>query len=66
MIVALEPPCAAPALASLVQFLYEFHTAQAGLVVIAAFMRSRRQLDLFARDLLVHSLDETAMSLDMA
>ena len=66
MIVALEPPCAAPALASRVQFLYEFHTAQAGLVVIAAFMRSRRQLDLFARDLLVHGLDETAMSLDMA
>jgi hypothetical protein len=46
MIVVLEPPCAAPALASLVQFLYEFHTAQAGLVVIAAFVRPRRQLDL--------------------
>jgi hypothetical protein len=29
-------------------------------------VRSRRQLDLFARDLLVHSLDETATSLDMA
>ena len=66
MIVALEPPCAAPALASLAQFLYEFHTAQAGLVVIAAFVRSRRQLDLFARDLFVHSHNETAMSLDMA
>ena len=52
--------------ASLVEFLYEFHTAQAGLVVTAAFVRSRRQLDLFARDLLVHSLDETATSLDMA
>jgi hypothetical protein len=65
MIVVLEPPCAAPALASLMQFLYEFHTAQAGLVVIAAFVRPRRQVDLFARNLLVHSHNETAMPLDM-
>src|SRR5882672_9677080 len=55
MIVAGEPPCAAPALASLVPFLYEFLPAQAGLVVIAAFVRSLRQLDLVTRDLLVRN-----------
>jgi hypothetical protein len=62
MIVAGEPPCAAPALASLVQFLHEFRPALAGLVVIAAFVRSLRQLGLFTRDLLLHSLDETGWS----
>jgi hypothetical protein len=32
MIMAEEPPCPAAALASLVQFLYEFHPAQASFV----------------------------------
>ena len=47
-----------PGIARLVflgEFLYEFHTAQAGLVVIAAFVRSLRQLDLVAGHLLVRN-----------
>lgn len=60
MIVPGEPPCAAPALASLAQFLHEFHPTRAGLVVIAAFCEVALAARPLHADLLVHSLDQTA------